>query len=150
MSTDQLDSRTVIFEPSREYHRSNQLSNRYKRGDRAPIYSTKNFSANSTNPYRNQKVRQLPYQKFISRGEGRIDVLNMTDHLKTCKCAQKKVQRLQSCRKMNNWMITGRLSKLRRPYIDLYSRIILARSLIKSIVHILLSTGVQTKEINCK
>jgi hypothetical protein len=37
-----------------------------KRGDRAPIYSTKHYSAISANPQGNEKVRQLsmPYEKL--------------------------------------------------------------------------------------
>jgi hypothetical protein len=45
---------------------STNHQNMDKRGDRAPIYSTKHYSAISANPQGNEKVRQLsmPYEKL--------------------------------------------------------------------------------------
>jgi hypothetical protein len=68
---------------------STNHQNMDKRGDRAPIYSTKHYSAISANPQGNEKVRQLsmPYEEFVRR---MVRSINMTDHLITSKCAQKR------------------------------------------------------------
>jgi hypothetical protein len=84
--------------------------NRDKREDKAPIYSTKHYSAISTNPQGNQKLRQLsmPYEEFVRR---------MVDVFITSKFVQNKVQGLQSCWKINKWIRTADCPNSRDPIL---------------------------------